>query len=551
MSSSMSSADVSASTRLSTESLDALIVGAGPGGMYGVHRLRDLGFDVRAVEAGSDVGGTWFWNRYPGARVDIESIEYSYSFSTQLEQEWVWTELMPAQPEIERYLNHVADRFDLRRNIDFNTRITSLYYDDATQRWHAEADTGARYDARFVIAATGCLSAPLTPDIEGLDTFAGDSLYTNNFPKSYDFTGKRVGVVGTGSSGVQSIPVIAETAGELSVFQRSAAYTKPANNRPLAHGELDEIKAEYPSYRARMSKTPTGTLRFGAVSVENVPPPDRRILDATDDEKREVLDGLGWNAPMAWGDVAFDLQANQQATELYGELIASVVTDPATAKALVPDYPMGCKRQIIDTDYFATYNKPNVSLVNLKQTPILRVTPEGIQTTDTTHDLDVIVYATGFDAMTGALERIHIHRRGGLTLKDKWKVGPSSYLGLQVAGFPNLFTITGPGSPSVTVNMMMAVEQHIDVVADLLVHMRERGLTSVEPTAQAEQDWVEHVASLVVGQVRGSDSCNSWYLGANIPGKPRVYMPYTGGMPRYREQCAQIAAANYTGFVLT
>ncbi|MCW2539990.1 MAG: cyclohexanone monooxygenase [Frankiales bacterium] len=534
-----------------TTRLDALVIGAGVGGLYMLHKLREQGFNVRAVEMGDGVGGTWYWNRYPGARVDVESLEYSFSFSKEIEQEWDWTEIMASQPELERYINFVADRLDLRRDIEFQTKVISMTFDEATDRWLVVTDSGAQFDAQFVIAATGCLSAPLTPQIEGLDSFTGPVLYTNRFPKEgFDFTGLRVGLIGTGSSGVQTIPVVAEQASELFVFQRSAAYTRPAGNRPLAPGELDEAKADYENIRYRQRQTFAGTLRFGAVSVEGVTPPDRRILQTPLEQRIAVVDELGWGAPQAWADVLVDLDANKAGTELYAELIRRNVKDAQTAEALVPHYPMGCKRQIIDTGYFETFNKDHVTLVDLRKTPIERITPNGLQTTDGHYEFDVLYCATGFDAMTGALNRIDIRGRDGKLLRDEWRDGPGSYLGLQVAGFPNLFTITGPGSPSVLANMIMAVEQHVDWIADCLTSLRDSGSRVIEAQAEAQQAWIEHAAALVEGELRASESCNSWYLGANIPGKVRIYMPYMGGLPAYRERCDSIAAAGYAGFAI-
>ena len=532
--------------------LDVVVIGAGVAGLYAVHLLREHGFSVRSLEKGDGVGGTWYWNRYPGARCDVQSIEYSYSFSDEIQQEWEWTELMPAQPEIEAYLNFVADRLDLRRDIQLSTTVTALTYDEDDASWLVETDGPDRFVARWVIAATGCLSAPLEPDIPGLDTFGGVTLYTNRFPKDgFDFTGLRVGVVGTGSSAVQSIPVIAEEAGHLYVFQRSAAYTRPANNRPLAPGELDAVKADYGNLRLRQRAAFAGLVSFGAVSFEGLTPPTRRILDTPREQRLAVLEELGWSAPAAWADVMFDLEANRAGTELYAELVRREVEDPEVAEALVPHYPMGCKRQILDTGYFACFNRPNVTLVDLRREPIVQVEPDGVRTERRPIGLDVLVMATGFDAMTGALNRIDIRGRGGRALRDVWTAeGPVSYLGLQVAGFPNLFTVTGPGSPSVLTNMMVSIEQHVEWITDCLRHLRDRELRSIEAGTEAQDAWVDHTSSLVTGLVRASEACNSWYLGANVPGKKRVHMPYVGGMPAYRDRCDEVAAAGYDGFVL-
>jgi cation diffusion facilitator CzcD-associated flavoprotein CzcO len=527
---------------------DAIVIGAGFGGLCALHRMRELGLRTRVLEMADGVGGTWYWNRYPGARVDVEGVEYSFSFSKEVEQEWDWSEIMPTQPEIERYLNFVADRLDLRRDIQLSTRVVAATYDEANRDWLVQTDSGESFVAPFLITATGCLSAPLTPRIEGIDSFEGVSLYTSMFPKEgFDFRGLRVGVIGTGSSGVQAIPVIAEQAGHLHVFQRSAAFTRPANNRPIPPDELRAIKADYAALRQRQLESISGTLHFGAVTLEAVPP-DQKILAAPMERRLAKIDEVGWGAPWAWADVMVDFDANRAGVELYGELVRRAVNDPDVAASLVPHYPIGCKRPILDTGYFDTFNRDSVTLVDLRKNPIERITPKGIQTEQGHVDLDVIVYATGFDAMTGALNRIDIRGRGGRLLRDEWVDGPHSLLGLQVAGFPNLFTITGPGSPSVHINVVMAIEHHVDWIAACFEHMREHGYQTVEATTDAQEAWVEHVASLVEGTIRASDSCNSWYLGSNVPGKRRVYMSYVGGQILYKQKCDEIVDDGYRGF---
>jgi cation diffusion facilitator CzcD-associated flavoprotein CzcO len=513
---------------------DVVVVGAGFSGLYMLHKLRELGFSARVYEMGDGVGGTWFWNRYPGARCDVESIEYSFSFSDEIQQEWTWTEVMPAQPEVEAYLNFVCDKLDLRRDIQFETRVTSAVYDESTSSWTVETDRGDTVTCGVVITAVGCLSAPLEPAIKGLHSFEGVSLYTNRFPKEgFDFTGLRVAVIGTGSSGVQSIPVIAERADHLYVIQRSAAYTLPSNTRPLKPGELDELKANYPEIRRAQKNSIAGTVRFGAFSAFLGNGPLTKIVESTPEERTRALDEKGWLGAFLWSDVMFDMEANKMATELYAEMIRRVVKDAETAASLVPQYPFGCKRVIIDVDYFQTFNRDNVTLIDLRKDPLVEITPSGFRTESRAIDVDVIVLATGFDAMTGALKRIDIVGRDGRRLADEWADGPRTYLGLQVAGFPNLFTITGPGSPSVLSNMVTSIEQHVDWIADVLVHMREQGRAVIEPTIEAQDEWVAEVAKFAFG-VRVDPSCASWYLGANVPGKPRVYMPYSGGVPTYR-----------------
>ncbi len=528
---------------------DVVIVGAGFSGLYMLHKLRELGFRAHVFEMGDGVGGTWFWNRYPGARCDVESIEYSFSFSDEIQQEWNWTEVMPAQPEVEAYLNFVCDKLDLRRDIEFETKVTALTYDDAS--WIVETARGRRVTCRFAICATGCLSAPLEPAIDGLHSFGGTTLYTNRFPKGgFDFTDKRVAVIGTGSSGVQSIPVIAQQADELYVFQRSAAYTLPSNTRPLEAGELEELKANYADIRRAQKNSPAGTVRFGAFAAFIPNGPVTKIMDATPQERIKAIDDRGWLGAFLWSDVMFDIEANKAATELYGEMIKRVVKDPDTAASLVPHYPFGCKRVIIDVDYFETFNRDNVTLVDLRKDPLEAITPTGIKTSSSEFEVDVLVLATGFDAMTGSLLRMDIRGRDGRRLADEWAEGPRTYLGLQIAGFPNLFTITGPGSPSVLSNMVTSIEQHVEWIADLLDEMRSTGQTVIEPTTEAQDEWVGHVATFAFG-VRVDPTCASWYLGANVPGKPRVYMPYSGGVPQYKAKCDEVAAADYEGFVRT
>lgn len=528
--------------------VDVVVVGAGFAGLYALHKLREAGFRVQVFEKGDGIGGTWFWNRYPGARVDIQSVEYMFTKFPELEQEWDWTELMPAQEEIERYLNFVADRLGLRDGIRFSTTVTAATFDAASSTWSVCTEAGDAITARFLVGATGCLSAPIEPDIAGLHSFGGDSLYTNRFPREgYDFTGKRVAVIGTGSSGVQSIPVIARDAEELFVLQRSAAYTLPSPNRPLGPDELAELKAQYPEIRAKQWASYAGTARFGAVMFfgdTQLQP----ILETPWEQQLARLDELGFAGCFSWSDAYFNLEANQAATKLYAEMIKRIVKDPATAADLVPQYPFGCKRVIIDEGYFETFNRANVHLVNLRRNPIERITPAGIQLQDEHLDLDTIVLATGFDAMTGSLSRIDITGRDGRTLRDVWADAPRAYLGLGVAGFPNLFTVTGPGSPSVLTNMVTSIEHHVEFITECLTHMRANRLTTVEPDAAAQQEWADHVNTFA-GPLQVHPSCNSWYLGANVPGKTRTYMPYAGGLTTYMTRCREIVDAGYTGFV--
>ncbi|WP_240430768.1 flavin-containing monooxygenase [Mycobacterium shigaense] len=517
-----------------------------------LHRLRQLGIQVRVLEAAENVGGTWLFNRYPGARCDIESIEYSYSFSEEIQQDWVWTESMPAQPEIEAYLNFVADRLDLRRDIAFDTKVVAMSFDEEAAVWVVRTESGESYVAPFVVAATGILSAPLEPDIAGMDTFTGTSLYTSRWPKEgFDLTGQRVGVIGTGSTGIQLIPIVAREVLQLCVFQRSPAYTLPWRVHRFEAGELDQMKARYDEIRAAQREHPIGAARLSAFSVllEMLTKPP--LKSATREEQLRAISEHGVLGALNWGDILFDIEANQLAAKLYGEAVARIVKDPDTAASLVPVHPFGCKRPIIDQGYFETFNRDNVTLVDLRKTPIREVTPTGIRTDGGSYELDVIVYATGFDAMTGALSRIDIRGRDGLSLGEFWSgEGPLSYLGLAVAGFPNLFTIQGPGSPSAATNFVAALEQHVEWISDCIAHLRDNGIRTIEALATAQQEWIDHATSLVAPTVLVHPSCNSWYNGGNVPGKKRMYMGYTGGIPEYRRRCDEIAAGGYAGFKL-
>jgi cation diffusion facilitator CzcD-associated flavoprotein CzcO len=532
---------------------DALVIGAGFSGLYMLHRLRQLGIRTRVLEMAENVGGTWLFNRYPGARCDIESIEYSYSFSEEIQQEWVWTESMPAQPEIEAYLNFVADRLDLRCDIAFNTKVVAMTFDEEAASWVVRTESGESFVAPFVVAASGILSAPLEPDIPGMASFTGTSLYTSRWPKEgFDLTGARVGVIGTGSTGVQLIPVVAREALQLFVFQRSPAYTLPWRVHRFEAGELDEMKARYGEIRAAQREHPIGAARLSAFSVllEMLSSPPLKA--ATREEQVRAIEQNGVLGALNWSDIFFDIEANQMAAQLYGEAVARIVKDPDTAASLVPVHPFACKRPIIDQGYYETFNRDNVTLVDLRKAPVREVTRTGIRTEDDCYELDVIVYATGFDAMTGALSRIDIRGRDGRSLGEFWAgEGPLSYLGLAVAGFPNLFTIQGPGSPSAATNFVAALEQHVEWISDCILYLRGNGIRTIEALATAQQEWIDHATSLVAATVLVHPSCNSWYNGGNVPGKKRMYMGYTGGIPEYRRRCDEIAAGGYTGFKLS
>ena len=528
---------------------DAVVVGAGFAGMYQLYKLRELGMTTRVYEAGDGVGGTWYWNRYPGARCDVESLEYSYSFSPELEQEWQWTERYPTQPEILRYANHVADRFDLRKDIQLNTRVTSAHYDEATKRWSITTNTGEAVTARYIVMATGCLSMPNRPNFKGLDDFTGPWYHTGMWPKEgVDFSGLRVGVIGTGSTAIQAIPQIARQAAHLYVFQRTPNFSMPAQNGPLSDEFQRAMKARYREHRQAARESAFGVpFAVTELSVKSA-------LEVTPEEREREFESRwqygGATIIASFADFLTNKEANDYAAEFVRNKIRQVVKDPAVAELLAPkDHPIGTKRPCVDIGYYETYNRDNVTLVDVRSAPIERLTAKGLLTGGKEYELDAIVFATGFDAMTGALFKIDIRGKGGQALKEKWADGPRAYLGLAVEGFPNLFTITGPGSPSVLSNMIVSIEQHVEWITDCIKHMREQDLASIEATRAAEDAWVEHVA--VVGNYTLYPLANSWYVGANIPGKPRVFMPYIGGVGNYRKKCDEVAASGYEGFALS
>ena len=530
----------------SSEQFDVIIVGAGISGLYMLYRMRRLGLSVRVIEAGGGVGGTWYWNRYPGARCDTDTIEYSYSFDEDLQQEWEWPERYPTQPEILNYLNHVADRFDLRRDIRFDTRVEAANYDETTSRWRIATDDRAKYSAQFLIMATGSISEPNIPKIEGMESFRGPIHHTARFPHDgVDFSGKRVAVIGTGSSAVQAIPVIAEQAAQLTVFQRSPQWSVPAHNRPVDPEFVAEIKADYAGFRAR------NRLQSGA-QLSHIPANDFSAMELSEEERQRVLEERwqlgGFPFFGAFNDITVSLESNKATADFVRDKIHAIVEDLTVAEMLTPDYTIHCKRPVLDSGYFETYNRSNVHLVDLRETPIAAITPNGIRTSEADYDLDIIVLATGFDNMTGALLRIDIRGRAGLSLRDTWVDGPVNYLGLQVAGFPNLFTITGPGSPSVLTNMMVAIEQHVEWVTDCISYMVENERDCIEATEEAQIAWVAHVNE--VANATLWVSCHNWYQGDNIPGKPRVFMPLPG-FPPYVEKCEEVVAKGYEGFLIT
>ena len=530
-----------------TADFDAIIIGAGVGGLYAIYRLRRLGLRVRAFEAGGDVGGTWYWNRYPGCRCDVESLEYSYSFSEELQQEWHWPERYGTQPEILRYINYVTDRFDLRRNIEFNTRVKQVVFDSRRNTWTVTTDKGHSATARFCIMATGNLSTPRVPNYPGLESFKGKCYHTGLWPhEGVDFTGLRIGVIGTGSSGVQSIPIIAKQAKHLYVFQRTANFSLPARNAPMDAVKERTHKAEYSERRRAAFDTPFG--------IAGYPPPAKSALDASQEERRclyeaKWAEGGSISFLYSFTDLLLKKESNDTASEFVRQKIRATVKDPKTAELLCPsDHPIGTKRLILDTDYYEAYNRDNVTLVDIRSNPIQRITPMGLRTEDAEYALDAIVFATGFDAMTGAMKEIDIRTDAGVSIKQKWEHGPRTYLGIMMAGFPNLFMITGPQSPGVKSQMILACEQHTNWIADCLQYLRDHGFSRIEAEPDAEDAWVRH--NNEVAERTLYPLANSWYVGANIPGKPRVFMPYVGGVTAYKQKCDEVAARDYEGFRL-
>lgn len=537
-------------------SFDVVVVGAGFAGLYMLHRLRQLGLSTLALEAAEDVGGVWYRNRYPGAGCDMESLVYSYSFSKELEQEWEWPHRFAKQPELLSYLRHVAERFDLRRHIQFSTRVTAARYEEAATSWNILTDRGMSYTARFVIMATGCLSAVNVPKFEGMESFQGTCLHTCDWPhQPVDFTGRRVAVIGTGSSGIQSIPLIAQQAAHLTVLQRTPNFSLPANNGPLNAEFVRKLKENYPAYR---EKVRYGEL-FGdgdlCVPIESLDPAPRSAADVSHEELDRAYEdrwrrGGGFFIG-AFSDIMNTDRANATAADFVRRKIASIVKDPRVAKMLMPtDHPLGAKRLCIDTNYYDTFNRENVTLVDLREDPIQSMTPRGVLLASGELAVETIVLATGFDAMTGPLLAIDLVGSNGQRLRDEWQQGPRTYLGLGIAGFPNLFTITGPGSPSVLSNTVMSIEQHVEWIADCIAHMQSHGRTRIEATAAAQDDWVKQVDEAADAWLY-KKAKNSWYMGANIPGKPRVFMPYVDSGGTYRKICDRVAANRYEGFVLS
>jgi len=530
--------------RKAATSVDAVIVGAGFSGLYLLHRLRGLGFSTRVFERGDDVGGTWYWNRYPGARCDVESMQYSYSFDEDLQQEWHWPEKFSAQPDILAYANHVADRYDLRKDIDFDTSVAAAHFDEGERRWIVETDKGERVRAQHFIMATGCISTAQIPNVEGLSDYKGRTFHTGAWPhEPVDFAGERIAVIGTGSSGIQAIPVLAGQAAHVTVFQRTPNYSLPSQNCPMTEDYERSWKEIYAARREEMRHSFHGSLKDLN---------DKPALSVSEDERQATYQkrwDIGGTPYLgAFNDLLTNQDANDTAAEFVCNQIRKIVKDPVTAELLAPKtYPIGTKRICVDTGYFETYNRDNVALVDISEKPIERFTRDGLVANGKHYAFDSVVFATGFDAMTGTLFKVDIRGRDGQALKDKWYAGPRTYLGLMTEAFPNLFMITGPGSPSVKSNMIISIEQHVDLVTDSLVHMRANGLETMEPERQAEDAWVDHVQEAANRTL--FPRANSWYMGANIPGKPRLFSPYIGGVGRYRRICEDMVAEGYKGFL--
>lgn len=530
-------------SQLNPKHYDAVVIGAGFAGLYMLHRLRLLGLRSHLFEAGDGVGGTWYWNCYPGARCDVDSMQYSYSWSPELQKEWQWTERYPAQAEILRYINHVADRFELRRDITLSTRVTAGQWQAEQERWLVRTQQGQEVSAQFLITATGCLSESRLPDIEGLDRFKGQVYHTGRWPKApVDFSGLRVGVMGTGSSGIQVIPQLAKQAKQLYVFQRTPNFSVPAWNGPIDPNHQKDWLDNYPKYRAMARNTRSAIMYdYGKQSA----------LDMSEQERAEEMERRwqkgGTNFAHSFNDTFTNRQSNELLSEFVRGKIRKMVNDPTVAEDLLPrDHAIGTKRICVDTGYYPTYNLPHVKLVNLRQTPIERFDEGAAIVNGQRHALDAMVFATGFDAVTGALERLNIVGEHGKTFKQLWKAGPTSYLGLMTVGFPNLFTITGPGSPSILTNVIVSIEQHVEWIANCLAFMQKHSHTRIDAQQIAQDRWVKHVQEVASGTL--FVTANSWYMGANIPGKPRVFLPYIGGFSTYAAMCEDVVQKGYEGF---
>lgn len=524
---------------------DAVIVGAGFTGLYMLHVLRQKGFTARLVDAASGVGGTWYWNRYPGARCDIESMQYSFQFSEELQQEWEWTERYASQPEILAYIEHVAERFDLTRDIQFDTRVEAATFNEDTGEWMVETDRDQALHARYFIMGVGCLSAPIKPTFEGEADFTGETYQTSIWPKEpVDFKGKRVGIIGVGSSAIQAGPLIAEEAEHVYIYQRTPNYVVPSQNRPLTPEEVRDIKSDYKGFRAKA---------YAGLTAFLFERHDQSVFDLSPDERRARFDDY-WNIgglPFlgAFNDILFNDDANQACIDYWRSRIEEIIDDPKLVDLLTPDEEFGCKRLCSGTGFYEMFNRDNVTLVDVRGTGIERFTPTGLRAEGVDYNLDTIIFATGFDAMTGSVTRIRITGKGGQTIQQKWAEGPKTYLGLMISGFPNMFNMVSAGSPSVLATMVTAAEQHGDWVGECLDHMRETGKTVIEATPEAEAEWTAEVKR--AGDASLRTNCDSWYVGSNIEGKARAFAPYIGGWPPYVARCNAETASKYENCVLS
>lgn len=533
-------------SKKSVESFDAIVIGAGFSGLYMLHSLRESGFSTRVYEAAEDVGGVWYWNRYPGARCDSESIYYNYTFSEELYKEWSWSSRFVGQPEILRYLNFVADKFDLRRDIQFKTRVESAHYDERDNRWEIHLDDGSCILTKYFITGVGCLSASNIPDFKGIDSFEGERYHTGNWPhEEVDFKGKRIGIIGTGSSGIQAIPVIAQEAGHLTVFQRTPQYSTPANNHLHDPTFIQKTKENYREIKRKMRWNPSGLAvePIGASAIEDSKEERQKIY-----EKAWERGGLDFQ--FSYGDLTVNAQSNETACEFIRSKIKETVKDPEVAKKLMPTYYYSTKRPVMDTHYYETFNRENVSLIDVKEDPIMEITPKGIQTTNKEYELDMLVFATGYDAMTGSLFKMDIRGKNGMSLKEKWDNGKKvkTHLGITTSGFPNMFMITGPESPSVLINMPSAIEQHVEWIRDCMNYLRENNIERMEATAEAEDSWSKHCKEVADSTL--FPQTDSWYTGKNIASKPSGFLIYVGGLTAYRKKCDEIADRGYEGFSL-
>jgi cation diffusion facilitator CzcD-associated flavoprotein CzcO len=531
---------------------DVIVVGAGMSGLYALKVLRERGFRVIVLERAAGVGGTWFWNRYPGARCDIPSLEYSFGFDPELEQEWEWSEHFAAQPEIERYLNHVADRYDLRSDIRLETGVAAMTFDEATDSWVVDTETGETLRSRFCVMATGGLSAPHRPDWPGIDTFAGEVVQSSLWPEEgVALEGRRVGIVGNGSSGVQVIPELAKVAGHLSVFQRTATFAWPSQNRPLTPEHQAEVKSRYREVRAQQYASPLATAHTTGATIFTFADPNKFILESTEEERVAVLEEQGFNASRIWADAAKDMDANEMAVELFREMVRRTVIDPEVADSLCPkDYQIGCKRPVLDNGYFETFNRDNVTLIDLRKDAIVEVVPEGVRTTTGVQELDVLIFATGFDAVSGAMTRIDMRGKSGRLLRDDWADGPRTFMGFSVSDYPNMFMVIGPGSVGVLANYPPHIELQVGWIADFLEYLAEHGSTRAEVGADAQDQWCAEVEAAAVGTMFNAPNCHSWYNGANIEGKARVIPIYMGGLDRFMARAQELATNGYEAYAI-